>query len=133
MNIDYDSYSVDELEDVLENIDKEAWPDRYEKAKASLKHKRILEAQNNIEATSKDEKSQIDFNSSKQKLITIILVLFIAFIIVTGEIPAKSTVITYDESPGHFVFFVLSMFSFFIWRIIKHIESHNKAIKKSDT
>ena len=53
---DYAAYSIEELEDVLENIDKEAFPERYQAAKKQLASKRaMLPSEDDTDSVHQDE------------------------------------------------------------------------------
>jgi len=136
MNPDYQSYTEAELLDVCENIDKEAWPERYNEVKKHLQKFSDEAKENAKNGTDKNEASEeswwrkIDFNKPQEKVITIALTLWTLYISFTGKISAKNSEITFDESPKMYLFFVAFTGIILFWRIYRHVTSHNKKINK---
>ena len=138
MNPDYQSYTEDELLDAFEHIDKDAWPDRYAEIKKHLQKFSGEDKENtvsnsiNSKASGKSWWRKIDFNKPKEKVITFGFALWTLYILFTGQISAKNSDISFDESPKIYVIFVAFFMAILGWRIYGHLTSHNKHLK-SDT
>lgn len=132
MNPDYQSYTQDELLDALEHIDKDAWPDRYAEIKIHLQKFADEAKENAVSNSKKGEKSwwrKIDFNKPKEKIITLGFTLWTLYILFNGQISAKNSDISFDESPKTYVFFVAFFIAILGWRLYGHLTSHNKSLK----
>ena len=67
--IDYSKYSLDQLYNALESIDKEKYPENYEVLVSEIKKKReLFAADENIQNNSKDKDIQISQNKQEQPL-----------------------------------------------------------------
>ncbi|WP_462155853.1 hypothetical protein [Pseudoalteromonas piscicida] len=131
MNPDYQSYTEDELLDALEHIDKDAWPERYAEIKIQLQKFADEARKNSVCNSNKSEKSwwrKIDFNKPKEKVITLCFALWTLYILFTGQISAKNSDISFDESPKTYVFFVAFFMAILGWRLYGHLTSHNKSL-----
>ena len=71
MNPDYSKYTILELEDVLDNIDRTAYPDRYERAKEEYNRKA-----NNPQVLQSEIEAET-INSKERKLYTQAIISFI--------------------------------------------------------
>ncbi len=136
MNPDYQSYTEDELLDAFEHIDKEAWPERYAEIKIHLQKfadeakKNASNEPDNSEVSEPAWWRKIDFNKPKEKLITLGLTLWTLYILSTGQISAKSSQISFEDSPKTYMFFMSFCIVILIWRIHGHLTSHNKNLKR---
>ena len=136
MNPDYQSYTEDELLDAFENIDKDAWPERYAEIKKYLQKFADEAKENTGNETDNNESSEkpwwrkIDFNKPKEKVITLGFTLWTLYILYTGQISAKNSEISFEESPKIYVFFVAFFIAILVWRMYGHVTSHNKNFKR---
>jgi len=133
---DYPSYTEDELLEAFENIDKEAWPERYIEIKKHLqkfadeaKEKPLVQT-DNIEDSESSWWRKIDFNKPKEKLITFGLTIWTLYILFTGQISAKNSQISFEDSPKTYIFFISFCLAILVWRIHGHLTSHNKNLKR---
>lgn len=127
MKPDYQSYTKDELLDVMQNIDREAWPERYSEIKKQLQKFEHQAEDNNLNETPKKSYwREIDFNKFSEKAITLFFMLWLFYILFTGEIIAKHSYIEFDSSPKTFGFIVALFAVILIWRIHGHFSSYTK-------
>jgi len=99
MKVDYCSYTLEELYDVHENIDKDAYPERYKELLKELASREKEEA-----AKEPDEAEEIKKpkrkRTNKEKIITSSFVLIAAAAcLYFGEIPGKHGGLSIDDDP----------------------------------
>ena len=110
MEQDYKSYTIAELEDVCEHIDKHKHPERYKNASAALGYKKSLKPAQPEEKDSDFASFWFPKRSTKMKIFTSgILLLGLAACIYYGAIPWKGReeLITPDKDPILFWFIIV--------------------------
>ena len=109
MEPDYKNYSVDELCESLDSIDKQAYPERVESIKAELKLKGYSEPVKPVdEALEQPEEEQKPLGQISQIVAVLVAILFSWFAfsaIQTGSISGRrGREYTYESSPMMFLF-----------------------------
>ena len=109
MEPDYKNYSVDELCESLDSIDKQAYPERIESIKAELKLKGYSEPVKPVdEALEQPEEEQKPLGPISQIVAVLVAILFSWFAfsaIQTGSISGRrGREYTYESSPMMFLF-----------------------------
>ena len=109
MEPDYKNYSVDELCESLDSIDKQAYPERVESIKAELKLKGYSEPVKPVdEALEQPEEEQKPLGPISQIVAVLVAILFSWFAfsaIQTGSISGRrGREYTYESSPMMFLF-----------------------------
>ncbi|GAA5141768.1 hypothetical protein [Thalassotalea piscium] len=138
MKPNYQSYTEDELLDALNHIDKNAWPERYAEIKKHLQKYADKAKENGVSNASNSEASEsswwrkVDFNKPQEKVITLGLTLWTLYILFAGEISAKNSDISFEESPKTYVLFVVFFMAILGWRIYGHLTSHNKRLNSDN-
>jgi len=96
-NIDYSKYSLDELIDVRENIDKEAFPDRFNEVNRLITNKMVDEKQ--VSKSSRESSGCLGYVIGGMSFIPLIGVLFGIIAIIWG-FKAKNSKLKYVGSAG---------------------------------
>jgi hypothetical protein len=97
---DYQSYTLEELYDVEENIDKEAYPERYKDLLHELKLREDAKPQIEVKEETKKPKRK---RSNKEKITTSSLILAAAAAcLYYGYIPGKHGGLSMEEDPYFF-------------------------------
>ncbi|MBA6392407.1 hypothetical protein H4J38_16690 [Colwellia sp. BRX10-3] len=118
MHKDYSTYSLDELYDVEEHIDQDAYPDRYQLLLEQIKLKESVSPKPNPAAKTPEIVKKPKTISSR--IISIFFVAaFLIYSLVNGQIGAKGKVLSITESPEVFWGIITMLISFVFYDLFK--------------
>lgn len=121
MEPNYKSYSVQELRDVLKNIDKDSYPDRYINVLAELESrvKRIHKEDDASEKTFIKKKIRKPRTDSQRLTTCFFLTLYVVYSLYAEKIPGRNNGIELSESPFLYWVLILSFSSIIICDLVK--------------
>jgi hypothetical protein len=116
----FDNYNLSELEDILENMDKDKWPDRAQRVKSLIKEKQAFVSDENPIPILGVYADKTNAKKKPSLFIIIILALSILFTLSTGKVSVSSRHdgFSFEDSPIVFCSIEVSLI-FFLYRLIK--------------
>ena len=104
MQINYQQYTSEELNDVICNVDRDKYPERYQEALKLLESRKPLGSKSHNDLNSDEHSFWFPKRSTKGKIISsCILFLVIAGCLFYGVFPWRDRVITFEDEPYLFL------------------------------
>jgi hypothetical protein len=116
----FDNYNLSELEDILENMDKDKWPDRAQRVKSLIKEKQIFVSHENPLPILAVHADKTNAKTKPNLFILITLAFYILFTLSIGKVSVSSRYdgFSFEDSPIEFCLIEVSLI-FFLYRLIK--------------
>ena len=129
MHQDYSKYSLNELYDVEEHIERDAYPERYQLILEQIRLKESVSSKS-VNATQSAETPDIVAKpkSISSRIISIIFVAaFLIYSLISGQIGAKGKVLSVTESPEVFWGIIIMLVLFIFYDLFKIYKIKNGA------